>query len=162
MIMKTNAKKLEKNKSSIGKETKVSGTDLKAKTPTMTKKNNEGNSELSETRGNRSTSDPCSENSSQIEESTTENTDAGTSDESTEGRRSPEQLDVMRLNVVHLLFLHGLLCKFYEAVNHEPKMQNFLHDLILMFEIYIDTGNPSEELVNQFNYQPLKTENDEA
>lgn len=73
----------------------------------------------------------------------------------------PKKIDTMRLNVVHLLFIHGLLVNFYSVQGIDAKMKNFLHDLIIMFEIYIDSGNPSDELQKHFKYSPLKPEENE-
>lgn len=64
----------------------------------------------------------------------------------------------LSLNLAHLLFLHGMVAKFYELDDVDDQMKDFLHDLLVMFEIYIEQV-PNEKLFEKFNYSPIHINN---
>ena len=77
---------------------------------------------------------------------------------STSSKTDPNQMQMLTLNVVHLLFLHGLCSNFKKVEELEKSMDSFLHDIIIIMEMYIDSANVSPQLAEKFNY---KIDNDE-
>lgn len=73
--------------------------------------------------------------------------------------------EIINLNLAHLLFLHGLTHALYQETKDNSKsereMSNFLHDLIILFELYIDACEKHPELLDKFNYKPLKPQKNE-
>ncbi len=87
---------------------------------------------------------------------------SNTSKKSSTGKNTvtPETPKTMALNVIHLLFLHGLLLQFRQSPGMDGKMSDFLYDLLIMFEVYIDSVDTPDELLEKFNYSPLEEEED--
>lgn len=71
------------------------------------------------------------------------------------------QAKSMALNLAHLLFLHGIINTMYQEKHQEQQLSEFLHDLLILFELYIESTNMDSDLLEKFNYSPLKTKNHE-
>lgn len=74
-----------------------------------------------------------------------------------------DQLTMMTLNFAHLIFLHGLVKNLFNQIDttkskDNSKMYSFLHDLLIMFEIYIDSVEKDDEIIEKFNYTPIEHE----
>ena len=69
-------------------------------------------------------------------------------------------MQLMSLNLVHLVFIHGLLQTFYKQDIADRKLKSFVHDMALIFEMYID-GVDNEELKKEMNYTPIPEEEEE-
>ena len=68
----------------------------------------------------------------------------------------------LHLNLVHLLFLHGLASRLYAADKESMDVQwrSFVHDMCLIMETYIDQID-AEDMKNKMNYKPIPEEDEE-
>ena len=51
-----------------------------------------------------------------------------------------------------------MVARFYELDDVDNQMKDFLHDLLIMFEIYIEQV-PNETLFEKMNYTPIHKNN---
>jgi hypothetical protein len=75
-------------------------------------------------------------------------------------RKNGQKRDQFAVNLVHLLFIHGLLISFYNQQDLDHQLKSFVHDLLLIHEHYIDKVD-DEKLKEKMNYSPLPEEEPE-
>ena len=67
----------------------------------------------------------------------------------------------LKFNLVHLLFVHGMLANFYKQKPEDEKLLNFVQDLCLLHEHYIDRVE-DDFLKQKMNYSPININKDET
>ena len=75
-------------------------------------------------------------------------------------KTASNQLGVVHMNLVHLLFIHGMLANFYNQPETTGQLESFVHDLCLIHEYYIDNID-DDSLKEKMHYKPIKTKDNE-